>query len=70
MILSSFTKPGDMIICENPTHNTSIKIMRAHGINIQGIDIGKDGLDFDMLENILDKYGNSIKFAYLTPFLP
>ena len=67
LILSSFTKPGDMILCENPTHNTSIKIMRAHGINIQGIDIGKDGLDFDMLENILEKHGNSIKFAYLTP---
>ena len=67
LILSSFTKPGDMILCENPTHNTSIKIMRAHGINIQGVDIGKDGLDFDMLENILEKHGNSIKFAYLTP---
>ena len=29
IILSSFTSPGDYIICENPTHNTSIKIMKA-----------------------------------------
>ena len=67
LILSSFTKPGDMILCENPTHNTSIKIMRAHGIDIKGVDIGKDGLNFDMLENILEENGDSIKFAYLTP---
>ena len=67
LILSSFTNPGDMIICENPTHNTSIKIMKAHGIDIKGISIDKDGLNFDMLEETLVKYSKSIKFAYLTP---
>lgn len=67
IILSSFTNPGDIIICENPTHNTSIKIMKAHGLDIKGITIGKDGLDFDMLKNIVDKYKSKIKFAYITP---
>lgn len=28
IILSSFTKSGDTIICENPTHNTAIKLLR------------------------------------------
>ena len=67
LILSSFTNPGDIVICENPTHNTSIKIMKAHGINIKGVDIDKNGLNFDMLEKTILNNKNQIKFAYVTP---
>lgn len=67
IILSTFTNPGDIIICENPTHNTSIKIMKSYGIDIKGIDIDKNGLDFDMLEKTLKMYNKKIKFAYITP---
>ncbi|MGL5641035.1 MAG: aminotransferase class I/II-fold pyridoxal phosphate-dependent enzyme, partial [Paraclostridium sp.] len=37
IILSSFTEKGDYIICENPTHNTAIKIFKSLGLNIIGI---------------------------------
>lgn len=67
LILSSFINPGDYIICENPTHNTAIKIMRAKGINIIGVDINENGLDFNMLKKKLDLYKNKIKFSYITP---
>ncbi|MGL5348360.1 MAG: PLP-dependent aminotransferase family protein [Peptostreptococcaceae bacterium] len=71
MILSSFTQRGDFIICENPTHNTAIKLFKSYGINLIGVDINKDGLNFDMLENKLIEYSNNpnnkIKFAYITP---
>lgn len=67
IILSSFTNPGDYIICENPTHNTAIKIMKALGLNIIGVDINKNGLDFNMLEDKLKIYKNKIKFSYVTP---
>lgn len=68
ILLSSFTKPGDYIICENPTHNTAIKLFKSYGLNIIGIDINKDGLDFNMLEEKLNNYSNvNIKFAYITP---
>lgn len=67
IIMSSFTQEKDYIICENPTHNTAIKIMKSHNINILGVDIHEDGLDFNMLENRLIKYKNKIKFAYITP---
>ncbi len=60
LILSSFTTPGDMIICENPTHNTSIKIMKAHGIDIKGVSIDKYGLNFDMLESSFTTPGDMI----------
>nr|WP_195365872.1 PLP-dependent aminotransferase family protein [[Eubacterium] tenue] len=71
LLLSSFTEKGDYIICENPTHNTAIKIFKSLGLNIVGIDINKDGLDFKMLEEKLDSLKNEkdikIKFAYITP---
>lgn len=67
LILSSFMNRGDYIICENPTHNTAIKVMRAMGINIIGIDINKNGLDFNMLKEKLKLYKDKIKFAYITP---
>ncbi|SCG98836.1 MULTISPECIES: MocR-like pyridoxine biosynthesis transcription factor PdxR [unclassified Romboutsia] len=67
IMLSSFTSPGDYIICENPTHNTTLKIMRALNLNLINVDINKNGLDFDMLKNKVSKYKDKIKFAYITP---
>lgn len=67
IIMSSFTQERDYIICENPTHNTAIKIMKSHNLNILGVDISENGLDFNMLENRLIEYKNKIKFAYITP---
>jgi len=71
MLLSSFVEKGDYILCENPTHNTAIKIFKALGLNIISVDINKDGLDFKMLEDKLNNFTNKknteIKFAYITP---
>ena len=44
IVLSSLTSPGDYILCENPTHNTAIKIMKLHHLNIVGVDIEEDGI--------------------------
>lgn len=71
LLLSSYTEKGDYIICENPTHNTAIKIFKALGLNIIGIDINKSGLDLDMLEKKLEKLKKNkdkkVKFSYITP---
>ncbi|HSQ89622.1 MAG TPA: PLP-dependent aminotransferase family protein [Romboutsia sp.] len=71
ILLSSFVEKGDYIICENPTHNTAIKIFKALGLNIISVNINKDGLDFKMLKNKLNNFNNKkdtkIKFAYITP---
>ena len=65
MLLTAYTNPGDKIICENPTHNTAIKIMRVHGLNIIGVSIKQDGIDINELEDKLKSGG--IKFGYLIP---
>ena len=67
LILSTLTNKGDFVLCENPTHNTSIKIMKTHGLNLIPIEMNEKGLCFNDLEYKLKKYKNKIKFSYITP---
>lgn len=65
MLLTAYTNRGDKIICENPTHNTSIKIMKVHGLDIACVNMKADGIDIIELEEKLKVGG--IKFGYLIP---
>lgn len=65
LILASVTEKGDKILCENPTHNTAIKIMRLHGLDIKGIDVDKDGVNLQNLEAQLAE--NKFKLSYFIP---
>lgn len=65
MLLDTYTNPGDKIICENPTHNTSIKIMKVLGLNVIGIKMNNDGIDIEDLEENLKN--SNITFGYLIP---
>lgn len=67
MLLSAFTEEGDYILCENPTHNTALKIMKTHKLNIVGVKMTKDGMDINDLKEKIKKFGSKIKFAYLIP---
>lgn len=65
MLLTAYTNPGDKVLCENPTHNTAIKIMRVHGLHIIGVSMKEDGIDLIELEDRLKS--GEIKFGYLIP---
>ncbi|MBN1067791.1 PLP-dependent aminotransferase family protein [Clostridium botulinum] len=65
IVMSSLTTKGDTIICEKPTHNTAIKIMKSYGLNVVQINMDKDGLDLIELEKGLSEC--KPKFGYLIP---
>jgi DNA-binding transcriptional MocR family regulator len=65
ILINSLTEPGDTIICENPTHNTALKIMRAHGLKIVGVDMTEEGMDLVKLENLLKS--NKPKLGFIIP---
>lgn len=65
IIISSLTNKGDVILCEEPTHNTALKIMKAYGLQIVQVKMNKEGLDLKSLEEALNKYNP--KFGYLIP---
>lgn len=65
IILSTYTVPGDVILCEEPTHHTSLKMMKAYGINIIGIPMDEQGMIPHLLEKAIRKY--KPRWVYLTP---
>ena len=67
IIISSLTKPGDYILCENPTHNVSLKVFKSYSLNILPMNLDKNSLDFEEIKDTLKKYKGKIKFAYITP---
>jgi len=65
ILISSLTKEEDCILCENPTHNTALKIMRLKKLNICGAQMEKQGINIEDVERII--HSNNIKLAYITP---
>lgn len=65
IVLSSFTESGDTILCEMPTHNTSLKMMKAHGLHIVGIPIDEQGIMIKPLEEAIKKHRP--RWLYITP---
>jgi len=65
LILTALMSPGDRIICENPTHNTALKIMKVAGLEVVGVPMLDDGIDLEVLEAKLATSG--IKMGYLIP---
>ena len=65
ILISSLTNKGDTIICEEPTHNTALKIMKANGINIKSVEMDKDGINIELLEKALKE--ENPKLVYLIP---
>lgn len=65
MMISVLADKGDSVICESPTHNTAIKIMKSRGVNIVDIPMQYDGIDVEKLEEAIVK--NSPKMLYIIP---
>jgi DNA-binding transcriptional MocR family regulator len=53
LILAALTKPGQKIVCENPTHNLALNAMKLAGLDIVGIRLNEDGIDLQELEAAL-----------------
>lgn len=65
VVLSSITEKGDKIICENPTHNTAIKLMKLHELDVIGIEVDEEGINLSKLKEAA--MSSNIKAAYLIP---
>lgn len=65
ILLSTLTIDGDKVACEEPTHNTAIKMMKTHNLDIKPVKMNKDGIDIESLEKTLKE--SKPKFIYLIP---
>ncbi|MCQ1531079.1 MocR-like pyridoxine biosynthesis transcription factor PdxR [Lutispora saccharofermentans] len=65
ILISSLTKEGDPILCENPTHNTALKIMKLRKLDILGAHMDGGGISIQEVKRIIEN--NKVKLAYITP---
>jgi DNA-binding transcriptional MocR family regulator len=65
LVLSALCDKGQKVICENPTHNTAIKVMKLHGLEPVGIAMDNDGMNLGELSKTLSE--NDMRLAYLIP---
>ena len=55
LVCTLFTHPGDTILVEEPSYFLALKIFSDHHLNIISIPTGKDGLNLDRLEELLQR---------------
>ncbi len=52
-ICTLFTRPGDLVLVEEPTYFLALRIFADHGLRVQGLPIDGDGLQVELLEERL-----------------
>lgn len=57
---------GDTLICESPSFIGSLNAFRSYNVNLAGIEMEKDGIKLDLLEEALKK-GTGQKLIYVIP---
>ncbi|NNJ65678.1 MAG: PLP-dependent aminotransferase family protein [Xanthomonadales bacterium] len=52
-VCTLFTRPGDVVIVEEPSYFLAFRIFEDHGLNIVSVPVDEDGMDVDALELVL-----------------
>jgi 2-aminoadipate transaminase len=65
LLATTFLESGDCVIVESPTYLGALQAFRAVGARIVGIPVGEEGMDLNVLENVLAR--SSPKFIYTLP---
>jgi 2-aminoadipate transaminase len=70
MLCTVLTKPGDVVIVEEPTYFLAFQMFRDHGLEIRGVPIDNDGLVVEALVKQVDairQSGRRVAFVYTIP---
>jgi 2-aminoadipate transaminase len=73
LIMSKYTESADKIFIDNPTNSTVLKMLKEYGLDVEAINMEKDGTDLEDLENKITnansntKYKQNVLFYYMIP---
>lgn len=65
LIARAFLNPGDIVLLEEPSFFPAIQSFRAAGAKMMAVPMEADGMDMDILEQLLSRYRP--KFLYTMP---
>lgn len=63
----AMTQPGQIVLVEDPTFFFAINILRMSHVDVIGVPLREDGLDLEVLQALIDEYGERISLLYLIP---
>src|SRR5258705_7732950 len=70
MLCTVLTKPGDVVIVEEPTYFLAFQMFRDHGLEIRGVPIDEEGLVVEALTEAvaaIRNEGKRVAFVYTLP---
>jgi DNA-binding transcriptional MocR family regulator len=63
LLSSLFTRPGDLVLVEEPTYFLALRIFADHGLRVRSIPTDSSGLDVDALESVLREESPAIVYT-------
>ena len=72
MIVTAFANPGDPILVERPSYSGALRVFRAYGVALAGVDMDEEGVRIDRLEETIARLtaaGRPPRFFYTMPTL-
>ncbi|MGD9700843.1 MAG: PLP-dependent aminotransferase family protein [Acidimicrobiia bacterium] len=70
LLCTVLTRPGDVVVVEEPTYFLALNIFRDHGLDVVSVRVDADGLVIDELEDELARLaadGRQVGFVYTIP---
>ncbi|MBN1827470.1 MAG: PLP-dependent aminotransferase family protein [Candidatus Eisenbacteria bacterium] len=65
LVSALFIDPGDFVVVESPTYLGALQIFRDAGARVIGVPVAEDGIDLEMLGEVLAR--TQPKFIYTVP---
>ena len=56
--------PGSVVVTENPSYPGALDTFRAYGAQVVGVKMDDDGMNMDMLEQVLAAHAGKVAFIY------
>lgn len=72
MVVQAFVTPGDVVLVERPSYPGAMRVMRAFGAELAGVDMDDEGLKVDALDQTVRRLaaeGRTPKLFYTMPTL-
>ena len=63
LITRAFINPGDLILIEEPSFFPAIQSFRAAGAKIMAVPMENDGMDMEILEQLLSRYRPGLNYS-------
>ena len=63
LVCGALTKPGDVVLVEDPSYHLALDIFRDHQLRLVGVPVDADGLSIDALVEALDRHRPALVYT-------